>query len=159
MGRRGNHKQAGKDDPNTTPFRERTDDSHGETSPCHHRHAFQLFFLPKQTQPYELYLCKLITSSSFYSLMNPTPAALQDSFPCRSFGQCSPSRAGACITTWLTIPVARLSRYPALWSTEQEEREMLFRKIYRRLENTGYKVERDATGTRTGEKTPRTELF
>lgn len=36
---------------------------------------------------------------------------------------------------------------------------MLFRKIYRRLENTGYKVERDATGTRTGEKTPRTELF
>ena len=57
------------------------------------------------------------------------------------------------------IPVARLGRYPAQQSTEQEEREMLFCKIYKRLENTAYKVERDATGTRTGEKIPRTELF
>lgn len=159
MGRRGNHRQAGKHDPNATHLGRGQMTAQGKCPLVTTGMFSGSSSLPKQTKPYELYLCKLITSSSFYSLRNPRPAALWDSLPCRSFGRCSPSWAGACIATWATIPVARLGRYPALRSTEREEREMLFCKSYRRLDNTGYKVERDTTGTRTGEKTPRTELF
>lgn len=93
-GGRGNHRRAGEDDPNAAPPGEGTDDSPGETSPCHRRCFFQLFSPPKQTN-----LCKLINPPSFYSPGNPTPAAPRDPSPRRSCGRCTPWRAGARIAT------------------------------------------------------------